>query len=265
MNYRKQLKNINNRNWDKYSKDTNIKYLKNKLKQYGLPIYKYLQNGNLSENQIINNVKRISREIEKKIDVERQNTPLAQKEKLTKLYKERNKLIRNLSDDIQMTLFKQTKDLNKANNQFKYLSGEDIKITTNFTTNVDTDAPLLNKKIGKLKGTDHSALIKQTEKEIEVLKNNPAKYLLPNIEFNQSFKKYLDQYTKSGYLTQSERNELLNRFTQYSYAKQSYFLNQIADFSKERYRTDDTDINEDLTKKYKDFINDMLENLDRTM
>ena len=193
-----------------------------------------------------------------------ENSLSYQTRKVKRLYKERNKLINDLSESIQMELFNFTKNLTKANNQFRYLMGENIKLNSTLTTTADTEAPLKIKGNGVLMGTNHKALINQLTSEIEELKNNHSKFIKPNKEFSKRITGFLDEYENAGYLLENEKKELINRLNNFNYTKQSYFLNQIVSTSKERYRVDE-DVDEDLKLKFNNFITDMINGIDRIM
>ena len=187
-----------------------------------------------------------------------------QTRKVKRLYNERNKLINDISHNIQLELFNVTNDLTKANNQFNYLKGLNVKLNTTLTTTADTEAPLKIKGDGMLMGTNHKALIDQLTKENEELRTNYNKFTKPNKEFSKSIENYLDEYENAGYLLESEKKVLLDKLNNFNYVKQSYFLNQIVSTSKERYRIDE-DVDEDLKLKFNNFINDMVNGINNIM
>lgn len=187
-----------------------------------------------------------------------------QRRKVSILSIKRNNAIRDLNEKIEYEIFKLTKNLTKADNQLRYLRGENIKINSQFTTSADTEAPLKIKNFDNLKGTNHKALINQLTKDINELKNNYTKFAKPNKQFAAMIKHHLDDYENGGYLLENEKQELLNEFNKFNYVKQSYFLNQIVDTMKTRYRLDD-DVDEDLKLKFNSFINDMVSNINRIM
>ena len=193
-----------------------------------------------------------------------ENSVNYQTRKVKRLYKERNKLINDISHKIELELFNVTNNLAKANNQFKYLKGDDIKLNSTLTTTADTDAPLKIKGDGVLMGTNHKALIDQLTRENEELRTNYIKFTKPNKEFSESIENYLDEYENSGYLLESEKKVLLDKLSKFNYVKQSYFLNQIVSTSKERYRIDE-DVDEDLKLKFNKFINDMVNGINNIM
>ena len=70
MNLNRIKKNITNRDWSSKSKETNIKYLKQKLNQFNLPVPKYLNNGKLTRNEIKSNTNKLLKAIEKQLIIE---------------------------------------------------------------------------------------------------------------------------------------------------------------------------------------------------
>ena len=193
-----------------------------------------------------------------------ENNVKAQARKVSILAIKRNNAIRDLNERIEYDIFKLTKNLTKADNQLRYLRGENIKINSQFTTNADTEAPLKYKSFENLKGNNHKALIKQLTNDINNLKTYNSKFSKSDPLFATMINHHLDDYENSGYLLNNEKQELANAFNKFNYVKQSYFLNQIVDTMKERYRLDD-DVDEDLKLKFNNFINDMIENINRIM
>ena len=64
-NYNRQIISITNRKWDKYSNETNVKYIKRKLQEYDINIPKYLQQGKLTGKQIESNINKIVKKANK--------------------------------------------------------------------------------------------------------------------------------------------------------------------------------------------------------
>ena len=193
-----------------------------------------------------------------------ENDVKTQRRKVSILAIKRNNLIRDLNEKIEYDIFKTTKNLDKASNQLRYLRGENIKINSQFTTNADTEAPLKEKSFKNLRGNNHKALIEQLTNDINNLKAYKDKFSKPDSLFATMINHLLDDYEKGGYLLNNEKQELANEFNKFNYVKQSYFLNQIVDTMKERYRLDD-DVDEDLKLKFNNFKNDMIDNINRIM
>ena len=73
-----------NREWESKSKKTNINYLKNKLKDFGINIPKYLKNGQLSDSNIKALTNRLIKAIDNKREILRSTPKLPSKEKALK-------------------------------------------------------------------------------------------------------------------------------------------------------------------------------------
>ena len=97
MDLNRLKKNILIRDWSSKTKQSNINYIKGKLKQFGLTIPKYLNQGKLTDKQIQSNTNKIQREIEKQLDIKRvqANMPTMEKDmrQLEKAVKKQNQLV----------------------------------------------------------------------------------------------------------------------------------------------------------------------------
>ena len=96
------------------------------------------------------------------------------------------------------------------------------------------------------------------------MKTYKDKFSKPDSLFATMINHLLDDYENGGYLLNNEKQELANAFNKFNYVKQSYFLNQIVDTMKQKYRLDD-DVDDDLKLKFSNFINDMIEGINRIM
>ena len=84
MDLNRLKKNKINRDWSSKTKQSNINYIKGKLKQFGLTIPKYLNQGKLTDKQIQANTNKIQREIERIQDVNRKQANIITMEKAMK-------------------------------------------------------------------------------------------------------------------------------------------------------------------------------------
>lgn len=125
MDLNRLKKNITNRNWSSKSKQTNINYIKGKLKQFGLSVPKYLSQGKLTDNQIQTQSKRILKSIESQLDIQRvqANTPSYDKamKQLEKAVKKHNQLVYKKLNYV-------VKKYNLTENQLNFLIGRDVSI-----------------------------------------------------------------------------------------------------------------------------------------
>ena len=97
MDLNRLKKNIINRDWTNKTKQSNINYIKGKLKQFGLNVPKYLNQGKLTDKQIQANTNKIQREIERIQDVNWKQANILTMEKamrqLEKTVKKHNQLV----------------------------------------------------------------------------------------------------------------------------------------------------------------------------
>ena len=125
MNLNRLRNSLLNRDWESKSKKTNINYLKNKLKDFGMGIPKYLKNGQLSDSNIKSITNRLIRAIDKKREIQRTLPTLPSKEKALKsLQKTIEKHNQTVLKKIPMIQEK----YNITEKQLNYLMG----YTTNF-------------------------------------------------------------------------------------------------------------------------------------
>ena len=134
MDLNRLKKNIINRDWSSKTKQSNINYIKGKLKQFGLNIPKYLNQGKLNDKQIQANTNKIQKEIEKQLDIKRvqANMPTMEKamKQLEKAVKKHNQLVYKKLNYV-------SNKYNFTENQMNFLIGRDVgidgyKINTKF-------------------------------------------------------------------------------------------------------------------------------------
>ena len=125
MNLNRIKKNIINRDWSSKSKETNIKYIKQKLNQFNLSVPKYLNNGKLSSTQIKSNTNKLLKAIEKQLDINRKainNTSYDNAMKtLQKTVEKHNKLVYKKLGHL-------VNKYNMSENQLNYMIGRDVNI-----------------------------------------------------------------------------------------------------------------------------------------
>lgn len=125
MNLNRLKKNIINREWTNKSTKTNISYIKGKLKQFGLSLPKYLQQGKLTAKQIQSQSKRILNAIDNEIDKLRKqaNTPT-----MDKAMKQLEKKVEKHNQLVYKKLNYVIKKHNLNENQLNFLIGRDVSI-----------------------------------------------------------------------------------------------------------------------------------------
>lgn len=125
MNLNRLKSNLVNRDWSNKNTKTNISYIKGKLKQFGLSIPKYLQQGTLTDKQIATQSKRILNAIETQQEVQRKqaNIPTMEKamKKLEKAVAKHNQLVYKKLNYV-------AKKYNLSENQLNFLIGRDVGI-----------------------------------------------------------------------------------------------------------------------------------------
>ena len=84
MNLNRLRNSLLNRDWESKTKKTNINYLKNKLKDFGMNVPKYLKNGQLSDSNIKALTNKLINVIDKKREILRTTPDLPTKEKALK-------------------------------------------------------------------------------------------------------------------------------------------------------------------------------------
>ena len=91
INYKRRVQNLEKRDWENKSKKSNINYIKKQLKDFGLDIPKYIQQGKLTTkniNALINKITKKSNNI-----IEQKRRDISIDTNLTKdIQKELNKL-----------------------------------------------------------------------------------------------------------------------------------------------------------------------------
>lgn len=125
MDLNRLKKNLVNRDWTSKSTKTNINYIKGKLNQFGLSVPKYLNQGKLTDKQIQANARRIQKEIDRQLDIRRQeaNTPTLEKsmKKLEKVVAKHNQLVYKKLNYV-------SEKYNLTENQMNFLIGRDVSI-----------------------------------------------------------------------------------------------------------------------------------------
>ena len=264
MDLNKIKKNILKRDWNSKNTKTNINYIKGKLKQFGLSIPKYLNQGSLTPNQIQAQTKRVVRVIEKQQDVARQqaNIPSMEKamEKLEKTVNKHNQLVAKQMKWLQ----KQNKISDK---RIDYLLGKEIETSAyNDTSKKNymqfTDTPFkpfnvdnlyfdsidsVNNMIKRIKGKDK-----------QLTRTNINKLLKNNNAVVSSLRGVLKGYVDDGNILEGESKAILHELKQLDGVQQKAFyriwcstqpktIYEVADDEKE-------ELNSNIMKKWERII-----------
>ena len=249
MDLNRIKKNISNRDWSSKTKQSNINYIKGKLKQFGLNIPKYLQQASLSSKQIQSQTKRIIREIEKHQDVARQqaNKPTMEKalKQLEKAVDKHNQLVAKQLNWLQNKLTDKRRD---------YLIGKEVQIDDYYDINTKHNMQYTNSPF-KVFNADklYFDSIESVKNMIKKIKNddkhltraNINKTLKNNYPVVNTLRDVLKGYTDDGNILENESKELLYEIKHLDGIQQNAFFTIWNESKpKDKYWTDDNDIEE---------------------
>ena len=250
MDLNRLKKNIINRNWTGKSKQTNINYIKGKLKQFGLNIPKYLTQGKLTDKQIQAQSRRILKSIESQIDIQRvqANTPTYDKamKQLEKAVKKHNQLVYKKLNYV-------IKKHNLSENQLNFLIGRDVtidgyKINNKFVIRrQNTQFGIIDLENFYADGIDSiNSRIKQINKLNNRLTNKAIDDELENdpIVLN-AIDNLLSGYVTSGYMEAHVKNQIMEQLNSMNSMQQKAFYNMLmATIPKSKYIIADDEFDE---------------------
>ncbi len=250
MDLNRLKKNIANRDWTSKSKQTNINYLKGKLKQFGLNIPKYLAQGKLTDKQIQTQSKRILKSIESQLDIQRvqANTPSYDKamKNLEKVVKKHNQLVYKKLNYV-------VKKYNLSENQLNFLIGRDVsidgyKINNKFVIRrQNTQFGIIDLENFYAHGIDSiNSRIKQINKLNNRLTNQTIdKEISKDVVSLRSIDNLLDSYTNEGYMEQHVKNQIMEQLNSMNGMQQKAFYNMfMASTPKSKYIIGDDESDE---------------------
>lgn len=258
-------KNIQNRDWSSKTTKTNINYIKGKLKDFGLSVPKYLNQGKLTSKQIETNSKRILNAIESQQSINRKqgtnNTLEKAMKRLEKAVTKHNQLVAKRQIWLQ-------RKYNMSNDQLNYLRGEEIlvggykKISQNVTTRYD-NTPFKIYNIDNMFFSDTNAVnrrIKDINKQNESLKiSEIQKSLKYNSRVIDNSKKLLNIYVNDGYLRENEVSMILRELKRLNGMQQNAFYSLLMSTTpKSKYLISDDDMDDftlNLNNKWLKLIN----------
>ena len=250
MNLNRLKKNILNRDWGNKTKQTNINYIKGKLKQFGLSVPKYLNSGKLSDRQIQTQTKRIQNAIEKQLDIKRvqANTPTIEKamKQLEKTVKKHNQLVYKKLNYV-------SNKYNFSENQLNFLIGRDVsidgyKINNKFVVRrqnsqfeiIDLEnfyassIDSINSRVKQINNLNKRLSNKVIDKEIA---ND-------NISLN-AINNVLDTYVTDGFMEIHVKNQLMEKVNSFNGLQQKAFYNMLmASNPKSKYIINDDESDE---------------------
>lgn len=215
INYKRRLQNLEKRDWKNKSKKSNIDYLKRQLKDFGLDIPKYIQQGKLTTkniNALINKFTRKSNNV-----IEQKRRDIAIDTGITKdIQKELNKLSKFGKEVVNNKNFTQTMR-GKFNRDFHNVANANFLLYDFFGSD----------KYGKIKADD---FIKKfgddfTKQELLEQLQEKTKFLDLN-----NYKELLQYYG----LTNKEIKELAKTYNNMDYVGKDYLLGVLNRYGKGR-------------------------------
>ena len=232
MDLNRLKKNIANRNWSSKSKQTNINYLKGKLKQFGLSIPKYLTQGKLTDKQIQTQSKRILKSIESQLDIKREqaNAPSYEKamKQLEKAVNKHNQLVYKKLNYV-------IKKHNLSENQLNYLIGRDVtvdgyKINNKFVIRrQNTQFAIIDLENYYADGVDTiKSRIKQINKLNDRLANNVIDKEIENdYTVLNAIENLLSGYVADGHMEAHVKNQIMEQLNMMNGMQQKAFYNML--------------------------------------
>lgn len=250
MDLNRLKKNIVNRDWSSKTKQSNINYIKGKLKQFGLSAPKYLNSGKLTDRQIQSQTKRIQKAIEKQLDIKRvqANMPTMEKamRQLEKTVKKHNQLVYKKLNYV-------SNKYNFTENQLNFLIGRDVgidgyKINNKFVIRrqnsqfeiIDLEnfyansIDSINSRVKQINNLNKRLSNKVIDKEIA---ND-------NISFN-AVNNVLYSYVNEGHMETHVKNQIMEKVKSFNGMQQKAFYNMLmASNPKSKYVINDDEQDE---------------------
>lgn len=241
MDLNRIKKNIINRDWETKSKKTNIKYIKQKLNQFNLPIPKYLNNGSLTTKEIKSNTNKLLKAIEKQLDINRKTINETSynnaMKSLQKTVEKHNKLV-------YKKLGYLVNKYNMSENQLNYMIGMDVNVNgykhDNKYTFSRTNSQFQLIDLENFYANDIEAIrnrIRQINKLNERLTNkNIDKEVKNSLETKTQLKEILSNYTQEGFMNNAEAKNIITRFNNLNGTQQEIFYKMVvSSYTKEKY------------------------------
>ena len=248
MNLNRIKKNITNRDWSSKSKETNIKYIKQKLNQFNLPIPKYLNNGKLTRNEIKSNTNKLLKAIEKQLDI---NRKAVNKISYDNAMKSLQKTVEKHNKLVYKKIGYLVNKYNMNENQLNYMLGLDVNVNgykqDNKYSFSRTNSQFQIIDLENFYSNDIEAIrgrIRQINKLNERLTNrNIDKEVKRSSEAKTQIEEILKNYEQEGYLNKSEVNYVMNKFNNLNGIQQEFFYKMVvSSFTKQKYIISDDEM-----------------------
>ena len=250
MDLNRLKKNILNRDWSSKTKQTNINYIKGKLKQFGLNVPKYLNQGKLTDKQIQANTNKIQREIEKQLDIKRVQANIPS---MDKAMKQLEKTVKKHNQLVYKKLNYVSNKYNFTENQLNFLIGRDVsidgyKINNKFVVRrqnsqfeiIDLEnfyassIDSINSRVKQINNLNKRLTNKSIDKEIA---ND-------NISFN-AVNNVLDTYVNEGFMETHVKSQIMEKVKSYNGLQQKAFYNMLmASNPKSKYIINDDEFDD---------------------
>ena len=248
MNLNRLKKNIINRDWSSKSKETNIKYIKQKLNQFNLSVPKYLNNGKLSSTQIKSNTNKLLKAIEKQLDI---NRKAINNRSYDNAMKTLQKTVEKHNNLVYKKLGYLVNKYDMTENQLNYMLGRDVnvkgykyqdKFTFSRTNSQFQIIDLENFYVSDIESIKNR--IKQINKFNERLTNrNIDKEVKSSSEAKAEIEEILREYVQEGYMSSVEAENIISRFNNLNGIQQEFFYKMV--------------VSSNTKKKYKIFKDEM--------
>ena len=233
MNLNRLKSNLVNRDWNNKNTKTNISYIKGKLKQFGLTIPKYLQNGKLSDKQIQTQSKRILNAINNELDIQRKqaNIPTMEKamKKLQKTVEKHNQLVYKKLNYV-------VKKYNLSENQLNFLIGRDVGIG-GYKVNDKVTIRRQNTQFGLIDlenfYADSVESVNSRIKQINKLNNRLTNQIIDSEIANDkrsvaAINRVLDSYVNDGHMESHVKGQIMEQLKSMNGMQQKAFFNILS-------------------------------------
>ena len=250
MDLNRLKKNILNRDWSSKTKQSNINYIKGKLKQFGLAVPKYLNQGKLTDKQVQANTNKIQREIERIQDVNRKqaNIPTLEKamKRLEKTVKKHNQLVYKKLNYV-------SNKYNFTENQLNFLIGRDVgidgyKINNKFVVRrQNSQFEIIDLENFYANSVDSiNSRVKQINNLNKRLSNKVIdKEIAQDLTSLNAIDNILDSYVNEGYMETHVKNQIMEKVKSLNGLQQKAFYNMLmASNPKSKYVISDDEFDE---------------------
>ena len=248
MNLNRIKKNIINRDWSSKSKETNIKYIKQKLNQFNLSVPKYLNNGKLSSTQIKSNTNKLLKAIENQLDI---NRKAINNRSYDNAMKTLQKTVEKHNNLVYKKLGYLVNKYNMSENQLNYMIGRDVNVKgykyDDKYTFARSNSQFQIIDLENFYASDIGAIkerIKQINKLNERLTNkNIDKEIKNSINAKAEIEEILREYVQEGFMSSAEAENIIARFNNLNGIQQEFFYKMVvSSFTKKKYIIADDDM-----------------------